>query len=376
MTHYESLSSDEVELEVIRGFERNNNSSPFDGQSKMVYIGPPVVSRYYRLELVGPPADTILKFLQREYIGSVTLDFLDSFSDEKPKLVDVVSQDFSRRLRESDLRGARQLQVGVITAEAFVYGIADDSDAFFDAVEDAFRSNEQAYRTHLQTEQLRPSEINEGDDLGAIFEDVIRVSVKTNETSSGDVEAEDNTWIIICSVGIGLSFLFLVYRLCKDFCLVKDGEQIKRGQSLSARKESKTSSGMVEASNGPSNYFYGWRNNGERAKEAPNDGSNRSAKKKIPGGSSPRPGSGKSNASREDRSSKNKRPNGKKGGSKTGSRSPKPQGFKKPSGSKGKPSSSRSDAQSQSTQISRPTSGSSKGSKKKPRQVPKNQQRR
>jgi hypothetical protein len=411
-THYESLKSKEVELELIRSIEITNNTIAFDGQAEMIYIGPQVLSRYYRLELVGSPADTILNPLQRDYIGSVTFDFLDSFSDQKPSLVEVVGQEFSRRMQDSDLRGGRQLQVGVITAESFVYGIGDDADAFFDAIEDAFRSNEQQYRSQLQKEQYRPGAINEDEDFGAVFKDLIRVSVKTNETSSGGsddtTESDDLTWIIVFSVVLGLSFLFLVYRICKDCFLVKDGEQIKgeslterkerKEKSLAERKERKESGGTVEEHNGPSNYFYGWRNSDQRAKEAPKDKSSRSVKKEGSNGSSPR-GSGK-NASRDDRSSNEKRPNSKKG-DRVGSKSPKAHtGKKKPSGSQGKPSSSRSDAQGkksssgsdarpaskqrkpssgskqrpQKNSKARKTSGSSNG-KKSPRPSPKQQQR-
>jgi hypothetical protein len=360
-THYESLKSKEVELELIRSIEITNNTIAFDGQAEMIYIGPQVLSRYYRLELVGSPADTILNPLQRDYIGSVTFDFLDSFSDQKPSLVEVVGQDFSRRMKESDLRGGRQLQFGVITAESFVYGIGDDADAFFDAIEDAFRSNEQQYRSQLQKEQYRPGAINEDEDFGAVFKDLIRVSVKTNETSSGGsddtTESDDLTWIIVFSVVLGLSFLFLVYRICKDCFLVKDGEQIKgeslterkerKEKSLAERKERKESGGTVEEHNGPSNYFYGWRNSDQRAKEAPKDKSSRSVKKEGSNGSSPR-GSGK-NASRDDRSSNEKRPNSKKG-DRVGSKSPKAHtGKKKPSGSQGKPSSSKTESTNRDT---------------------------
>jgi hypothetical protein len=388
-THYESLKSKEVELGLIRSIENANNTIAFDGQAEMVYIGPQVLSRYYRLELVGTPADTILNPLQRDYIGSVTFDFLDSFSDQKPSVVEVVGQKLSRRMQESDLRGGRQLQVGVTTAESIVYGIGDDADAFFDAIEDAFRSNEQQYRSQLRKEQYRPGAINEGEDFGAAFKDLIKVSVKTNETSSGGsdtIESDDLTWVIVCSVVIGLSFLFLVYRVCKDCFLVKDGEQIK-GQSLAERKERKDSGEIVKENNGPSNYFYGWRNSDQRAKEPPKDKSNRSAKKEGYNGSSHQ-GTGK-NASRDDRASNEKRPNSKKG-DRVGPKSPKARtGMNKPSGSQGKPSSSKSDARPASKQRkptsgskqppqnnsnARKTSGSSNG-KKSPRPPPKQQQR-
>jgi hypothetical protein len=379
-THYDSLKSKEVELELIRSIESTNNTIAFDGQAEMVYIGPQVLSRYYRLELVGTPADAILNPLQRDYIGSVTFDFLESFSDQKPSLVDVVGQEVSRRMQESDLRGGRQLQLGVITAESFVYGIGDDADAFFDAIEDAFRSNEQQYRSQLQNEQYRPGAINEDEDYGATFKDLIRVSVKTNGTSSGGsddtTESDNQTWVIVFAVVIGLSFLFLVYRICKDCFLVKDGAQIK-GQTLAERKERKESGGIEEEHNpnGPSNYFYGWRNSDQRAKEKGSNGSSH-------------PDSGK-NASRDDRSSNEKRPNSKKddrGGPKS---SKAHTGQKKPSGSQGKPPSSRSDARPankqrkpssgskqppQKNSKARKTSGSSNG-KKAPRLSPKQQRR-
>jgi hypothetical protein len=297
---------------------------------------------------VGSPADTILNPLQRDYIGSVTFDFLDSFSDQKPSLVEVVGQEFSRRMQDSDLRGGRQLQVGVITAESFVYGIGDDADAFFDAIEDAFRSNEQQYRSQLQKEQYRPGAINEDEDFGAVFKDLIRVSVKTNETSSGGsddtTESDDLTWIIVFSVVLGLSFLFLVYRICKDCFLVKDGEQIK-GESLTERKERKRRS-LAEKRERKEKSLAEKKERKERSL-AKRKERKESAKKEGSNGSSPR-GSGK-NASRDDRSSNGKRPNSKKG-DRVGSKRPKAHtGKKKPSGSQGKPSSSKTESTNRDT---------------------------
>eukprot|EP00980_Cylindrotheca_fusiformis_P026645 scaffold16771_cov99-Cylindrotheca_fusiformis.AAC.2 len=395
-SHYQSLSSKDVQLEVIRSIGDTNDAVSFNGQSKMIYIGPKAVSRYYKMELVGITAGTILNPLQRDYIGSVTLDFLDTYSDEKPNAVDVVGQDLSRRMQESDLRGGRQLQVGVVTAESFIYGITDDPTAFFDAIEEAFRARAKDYRTQLEVEQYRPGPINAEGDFGSVFTNLIKVSVKTNETSSGGSsagETEDNTWLIICSVGIALSLLFLMYRFCKDCLLVKDGAKIDKSQTLSARKESME---IDEDPNRPSNYYYGWRNSDKRAKEAPKNKANEAPKNKAneapknkanrrkgSGGSSPRVDSGK--GSKRDRAN-NRGPNSNNRNNGHRSRSPKPQRKNHSSEPKRKPSSSRSEQgqrrpASASSQNSRPRppSGSSMG-KKSPRPPPppppKQQQRR
>jgi len=285
MVHYASLAGKEVELEVIRSIVESNNTVTFSGTSTMTYIGPRVLSRYYRLQLVGTPKGAILNPIQRDYIATVTMDFLSSFSETVPNTVEVISQDFSRRMIE--LRGSgRQLQdVGVVTAEAYIYGLGDDPQAFYEPIESAFKTNEAEYRTHLQREQYRPSAINDGDDFGAAFKDVLRISVNTNETvvdtataSSGD--DTDSTAVVIWSLLIAASVIFLIYRCVKDFLMEQDGHRIKK-ESVSEhrRKQAEAEEGGQQK---PTNYLYGAR-----------DGDKANGKKKNPNGKGGPPGNGK-----------------------------------------------------------------------------------
>jgi hypothetical protein len=49
-------------------------------------------------------------------------------------------------------------------------------------------------------------------------------------------EDENDIWILVCSIGVGLTALFLLYRICKDCCIVEGGSRIKRSK-LSERLE-------------------------------------------------------------------------------------------------------------------------------------------
>lgn len=285
MMHYASLAGKEVELEVIRSIVESNNTLTFSGTSTMTYIGPRVLSRYYRLQLVGTPSGTILNPIQRDYIAAVTLDFLNSFSEKVPNTVEVISQDFSRRMTE--IRGGRQLQVGVVTAETYIYGIGDDLQAFYEPIEAAFTDNEEAYRTKLQQEQNRPGPINDGEDFGATFKDLLRISVKTNETvtdtasSSGD--EENTTAVIIWSILIAFSILFLIYRLVKDFLMQKDGHRIKK-QKVSDRKVKNQEEAEGESGQKPANYLYGGRDAAKKPNSNRKGASGQGKKKKRPPG--------------------------------------------------------------------------------------------
>lgn len=286
MYHYASLAGKEVELEVVRSLVENNNTLTFDGSNAMTYIGPRVLSRYYRLQLIGIPSDTILNPIQRDYIARVTLDFLRDNSDTVPNTVEVISQDFSRR---ELLRDGRQLQAGLVTAESYIYGLGDDAQAFYEPIEAAFRSNEERYRTLLIREQYRPGSINDGEDFGAAFKDLLRISVKTNETVSGSTttasaDNTDTTGVIVCSILIALSMLWLIYRVIRDFFMEQDGHGIKK-EKVGERKDQ----GKAE---GGGNYLYGARDEGDRANQQKPQGARQNGppgkkKKKPPAGQPP-----------------------------------------------------------------------------------------
>ena len=241
--------------------ESQNYTISLDDNIEMTYIGDQVLRRYYVISLLSTSGETLLNPFQRDYIGEVTFDFLNKYSDAKPSEVDILGQQFSRRTKENRLReGRRHLEVSIVRVDAFIFGVGSDENDFFNAIEDTFQKNENSYRDQLQTMHNRPGAINEEGDFGSIFEDVFRISVTSNETVLDVPKQEDMNleWVIIWSSILGVSFLFLVIRCYFDCCAVKKGQRIEKGETLSERVERK-SLGM-DNSLRPPNPFSRWRN--------------------------------------------------------------------------------------------------------------------
>lgn len=64
----------------------------------------------------------------------------------------------------------------------------------------------------------------------------IRSLEETEDPDFWSLENENDVWLLVCSVGVGLTTLFLLYRICKDCCMVEGGSRIKRSK-LSERLE-------------------------------------------------------------------------------------------------------------------------------------------
>jgi hypothetical protein len=180
---------------------------------------------------------------------------LESFADVKVYRVEVIGQQLERRNRRYNRRqlnlrggGGRHLQsTGAVTVESTIYGIGDDAESYFDEIDKAFSVGGLQYNEALIKEQYLPGAINDGQDFGGVFADLFRATVTrpySNETRAPDpaTGVEDTTnnskqiQIIVFSVVLALSFLYLIYRCSKDLLLVKDGTEIKT-QKLSEKLE-------------------------------------------------------------------------------------------------------------------------------------------
>jgi hypothetical protein len=244
--HYQSLGPKELILEMTSNVVKEPGFGSTENDFDIVYIGDQILQQAYDITLTGIPENTILNPIQRNYIESVTYDFLEQFSDADPYLVEA-SQRVGRRLRYMRWDDDRHLQeTGVMHIESTIYGIGDDLDAFRDAIEESFSTNGNQYRKELIGQQHNPGEINDNGDQGFIFAELFKVSISrdgSNETSSSadnvanssGLESQD-IQIIIFSTVLGIAFLWLMYRIAKDFLLVDGASKIKK-EKLSDKKE-------------------------------------------------------------------------------------------------------------------------------------------
>jgi hypothetical protein len=226
--HFQTVSSEEIEFELVSSIEASNSfvDSVKRGNSpEMVYVGERLLKGFYEITLSGVPPNTTLGSIQQEYISDTTLDFLRSFSSELPYLVEIIDQRALEGRRH--LRGVRQLQSQGLVLETYIYGIGEDSEEFFVAIEDAFRQNEELYTAKLQREQYRPGAINEYVNLGFVFSYISRTSVYSNETVAENTTLnwyeEMPLWMMIAAAAVSgviiLGCLIVAYRrCCKPLC--------------------------------------------------------------------------------------------------------------------------------------------------------------
>jgi hypothetical protein len=242
--HFQTVSSKEIEFELVSSIEASNlfvDSVKISNSPEMVYVGERLLKRLYEITLLGVPPNRVLGSIQQEYICDTTLDFLRSFSSEFPYLIEIINQ---RALEGSrQLRGHRQLQSQDLVLEAYIYGIGEDTEKFFVAIEDAFRHNEEVYTAKLQREQYRPGAINEYEDLGFVFSHLSRASVYSNETVAETGENATSNWyedMPVWLIGVAAVFgvislcclILACLRCCKPFCC---GEKIEN-KKLSDKK--------------------------------------------------------------------------------------------------------------------------------------------
>jgi hypothetical protein len=235
--HFQTVSSEEIEYELVSSIEASNlfvDSAKTSDSPEMVYVGERILRRFYEITLSGVPPNTVLGSIQQEYISDTTHDFLRSFSSELPYLVEIIHQRALQGRRH--LRDHRQLQSQDLVLGTYIYGIGEDTEEFFVAIEDAFRHNEELYTAKLQREQYRPGAINEYVDLGFVFSYLSRTSVYSNETVA---VIEENTtlnwykdmpiWMITVAAVSGviiLGCLIVAYRrCCKPFCCCENYEK-------------------------------------------------------------------------------------------------------------------------------------------------------
>ena len=230
--HYASLNSRDLLLDLLLKLPFEDDKVPLhvldvDGL-EITYTGVEAMFEDFEISLTGLPSGTILSPIQREYIADVVYQFIESSSAVVPHRVEV-SQSARRKLIRS--REAQELQE--LLTVATIFGLGDDANDFQRDMNAAFKSENAKFLRELQRLQFLPGPINDDADLGVIFADVTDVTVRymggssrTGSSSGGNNSNETNSrqiQLIVFSISLSLSIVYLVYRVLKDFCLVKDG---------------------------------------------------------------------------------------------------------------------------------------------------------
>lgn len=216
-THFQTVSSDEIELEVAAGIKLSEafvDRIETNQRAEMVRIGSRLLKGYFEITLSGVPPNTVLGTIQQEYVSDTTLEFLQSYSSKRPFLVEVVDQHVLPERRS--LRGNRQLQSAYITLGTNIHGIGDDAGEFMAAIEDAFMHNNDMYTAKLQREQYRPGPINEQVNLGFVFSDLSKTLVYSNETIAGSNHnnAALQWYEELPFWAIGVAAFFIIFLCC------------------------------------------------------------------------------------------------------------------------------------------------------------------
>jgi hypothetical protein len=250
LRHYPTLSPKEVELGIYTALSSGQESqfrleSGFD----VIYVGDKALVENFEIILTGLPQQTILSPIHRRYIEDVTFAFLERFAPVEPYQVEVSGQMIfdQRNLRRMGTYDRESQSTGIVKVEALIYGVGDDATTFFEAIEDTFTQNRDQYRLDLSKEQLRPSDINEFDDLGyTIFADLFSTSVSLRATTragsfsealDGGGLSKEEIQIIVFSVVLGMSGIWLIYRIAIDFFFVKSSDRITQVKKLSEKKK-------------------------------------------------------------------------------------------------------------------------------------------
>jgi hypothetical protein len=253
LEHYPTLIPKEIELGIYTALSGQESLFRLESGFDVVYVGAKALVENFEIILTGLPQQTILSLIHRRYIEHVTFAFLERFAPVEPYQVEVSAQTFDlqrnyRRLRTDD----RDLQsTGVVKLQALIYGVGDDATTFFEAIEETFIKNRDQYLLDISKQQLRPSAINEFDDLGYIFADLFSTSVSisslgatkgTGSFSDDSGLGEEKIQNIVFSVVIGLSSIWLIYRIAMDYCYAKSSDRITQLEKLSEKKQNKRSS--------------------------------------------------------------------------------------------------------------------------------------
>jgi hypothetical protein len=301
-SHYESISTKKLTLEVLLGLtdQKENVAALEQDGSPLVYIGDQALQDVFELTLSGVPAGTLLNPIQRRYASGVTRHFLETNlvvpsaeSSSGNTVYDVVVQQQTevatgrrrrQRRRRRMLRGSadyeeddedmelydsernmddvhfsnkdmdhhhpRNLQdsTASLSTLSVVYSVGDPNKAndFSKSIKTLFSKQQRVYTSALKLEQLRPGEINQGANLGAIFQGLIGVQMSgyippnvtdTNDDASDEDETDNSKlWILIWSSVLAVSVVWLTYRVCKDYFLVAEEAFIHKREKLSERK--------------------------------------------------------------------------------------------------------------------------------------------
>ncbi len=250
--HFKSLGARELVLEFLLKLNFRKGLGDLGDGISVTYVGDEVLEQEYDVTITGVPPGTVLNPIQRDYLEKVTFDFLEEFSTAEPHRVEIrQSVSDQRLLRRRETRHVhssftRDLEEqGVVHAEAVVFGIGKDREAFLEELEKAFVSNTEQYKEEVQRQQYLPGEINDETNLGVVFEGLTDITVKRfgppspptpTVSSSKEKLNSSQIQIIVFSVGLVVSFLWLVYRILKDCVWVEDGWTVKK-EKLSEKVE-------------------------------------------------------------------------------------------------------------------------------------------
>lgn len=239
-------------LDLTRVFSSSASDGVFVSNSdfKLKYIGDQVFNGNYDIILTGVPSDTILNPSQRNYIEGVAFDFLEQHVDGVYALevLGQVIETSGQRLR--GLQESGTAQVG-----ATVYGIGENPEAFFENVDDAFSKYQSQFLKEISLSQYRPGEINDNENYGKLFGDLFSVTVlrsQTNVTNTNNVSGDGETGftsemqIIMWSVILALSVLFLIYKCATDFFCVGAGNRIKKQTLSNKMKRDKKDQALLD----------------------------------------------------------------------------------------------------------------------------------
>ena len=254
LQHYPTLSPKEVKLGIYTALSGQESLFRLESGFDVVYVGDKkALVENFQIVLTGLPQQTILSPIHRRYVEHVTFTFLERFAPVEPYQVEVSGQIFDRRGKLRRLRtDDRELQsTGIVKVQALIYGVGDNAMTFFEAIEDTFIRHKDRYLLDLSKERLRPSDINEFDDLGYIFADLFSTSVsisslrateRTGSVSDDGGLTKEEIQNIVFSVVLGLSSIWLIYRIAMDYFYVKRSDRITQFEKVSGKKKKNRSS--------------------------------------------------------------------------------------------------------------------------------------
>eukprot|EP00538_Stauroneis_constricta_P012531 CAMPEP_0119555372 /NCGR_PEP_ID=MMETSP1352-20130426/7611_1 /TAXON_ID=265584 /ORGANISM="Stauroneis constricta, Strain CCMP1120" /LENGTH=1335 /DNA_ID=CAMNT_0007602125 /DNA_START=426 /DNA_END=4433 /DNA_ORIENTATION=- len=277
------LTSRQLELEMVLAMTNNLEltQSRLRSNHGIVFVSDirPLESRF-TIVCNGVPSSTILNPIQRTYVQDSLMKYFDHIYDIRQSElrndmeVNTIPRVFRVKIesqRTENRRRLRRLQVSetdrptaVLQLETLLVGLGTNASqqAYIESMERAFQTYDQELFDQLSLGHHLPGPVNRGGtNFGDIFANLFRVSTSISRgdgsggnggiassddtpdasNSSGDSSGVTTNDIIIyvCSVVLGLSVIFLIYRFAKDYLLVGKDDQIERQNVRKGRRKSR-----------------------------------------------------------------------------------------------------------------------------------------